>query len=42
MRLLTFLQLAENRKELTFDAIQKEMNMPVDDIESFIIEGKEF
>lgn len=40
MRLLTFLQLAENQKELTFDTIVKEMQISSDDIESFIIEGK--
>jgi hypothetical protein len=39
MRLLTFLQTAENQKELIFDAIEKEMQKSVDDIESFIIEG---
>ena len=42
MRLLTFLQNAENQKELTFDSISKEMQIPTDDIESFIIEGKDF
>lgn len=40
MRLLTFLQLAENQKELTFDTISKEMQIPSNDIESFIIEGR--
>jgi hypothetical protein len=39
MRLLTFLQTAESQKELTFDAIEKEMQIPTDDIESFIIEA---
>ncbi|CAF3535924.1 unnamed protein product [Rotaria sp. Silwood2] len=39
MRLLTFLQIAESEKELTFDAIQKEMQISSDDIESFIIEA---
>ncbi|CAF0871203.1 unnamed protein product [Rotaria sordida] len=39
MRLLTFLQTAESQKELTFDAIEKEMQIPSDDIESFIIEA---
>jgi hypothetical protein len=42
MRLLTFLQTAESQKELTFDAIEKEMQISSDDIESFIIEGKHF
>ena len=40
MRLLTFLQIAENRKEITFDAIEKEMQINADDVESFIIEGE--
>jgi translation initiation factor 3 subunit M len=42
MRLLTFLQTAENEKEITFDAIEKEMQITADDVESFIIEGKNF
>ena len=42
MRLLTFLQIAESQKELTFDAIEKQMQIQTDDIESFIIEGKIF
>ena len=40
MRLLTFLQIAENRKEITFDAIETDMQINVDDVESFIIEGE--
>ena len=40
MRVLTFLQSAENQKEVTFDTIEKEMQIPTDEIESFIIEGK--
>jgi len=39
MRLLTFLQRAENQKEMTFDSIEKEMQIPSDDVESFIIEA---
>jgi translation initiation factor 3 subunit M len=39
MRLLTFLQIAENQKEMTFEAIEKGMQIPPEDIESFIIEG---
>jgi len=39
MRLLTFLQSAENQKEITFDAIEKQMQISADDVESFIIEG---
>ena len=40
MRLLTFLQTAENQKEITFDAIEKGMQIPADEVESFIIEGE--
>jgi len=39
MRLLTFLQTAENHKELTFDMIQKEMQIDQDEVESFVIEA---
>ena len=39
MRLLTFLQSAENQKEMTFETIGKEMQISNDDVESFIIEG---
>ena len=42
MRLLTFLQTAENQKEITFDSIEKEMQVPTDEVESFIIEGTYF
>ena len=41
MRLLTFLQIAENQKEMSFDVIEKGMQIPTDEIESFIIEGNE-
>jgi translation initiation factor 3 subunit M len=40
MRLLTFLQTAENQKEMTFDTIEKDMQISSDEVESFIIEGK--
>jgi len=40
MRLLTFLHIAENEKEIIFDDIENEMQISSDDIESFIIEGK--
>lgn len=39
MRLLTFLQSAENQKEITFDAVEKGMQITTDEVESFIIEG---
>jgi hypothetical protein len=40
MRLLTFLQSAENQKEVTFDTIEKQMQITPDEVESFIIEGR--
>ncbi len=39
MRVLTFLQSAENQKEVTFDIIQRDMQISLDEVESFIIEG---
>ncbi|CAF1113174.1 unnamed protein product [Rotaria magnacalcarata] len=39
MRLLTFLQSAENQKEVTFDTIERQMQITADDVESFIIEA---
>jgi translation initiation factor 3 subunit M len=39
MRILTFLQSAENQKEVTFDTIEKQMQITADEVESFIIEG---
>ena len=41
MRILTFLQLAENQKEMSFDSIREEMQITEDEVESFIIEGKD-
>jgi len=38
MRLLTFMQMAENKTEIDFDLIQKEMKLDADDVESFIID----
>lgn len=40
MRLLTFMQLAEGKKEVEFEQIQKEMELNEDDVEDFIIESK--
>jgi translation initiation factor 3 subunit M len=39
MRVLTFLQSAENQKEVTFDIIQRDMQISLDEVESFIIEA---
>lgn len=38
MRLLTFMQMCENRKEMTFDLIQEEMQLGNDEVEEFIID----
>lgn len=40
MRLLTFIQMAENQTEMTFDTLMQELQLNVDDVEGFIIEGK--
>ena len=39
MRLLTFMQMAENKKDIDYDSIQKEMDINEDDVEDFIIDG---
>lgn len=39
MRLLTFMQLAEHTNELSFETIQKELNISENDVEGFIIDG---
>ena len=41
MRILTFLQLAENQKEMSFDSIRDEMQITEEEVESFIIEGRD-
>lgn len=38
MRLLTFMQMAENKKEIEFDKIQSEMQLEENEIEDFIID----
>lgn len=38
MRLLTFMQLAEGKQELSFEIVQREMQINVDDIESYVID----
>ena len=40
MRLLTFMQLAEGKQELSFEIVQREMQINVDDIESYVIDGE--
>lgn len=40
MRLLTFMQMAEAQKEISFNIIEHEMGIPEDEVESFIIDGR--
>jgi len=38
MRLLTFMQLAENKKEISFEQVQQDLQIPTESVEPFIIE----
>ena len=40
MRFLSFVQLAEDKKEIEYAVIQREMQLEEADIEDFIIDGK--
>ena len=40
MRLLSFMQLAESNPEMSFEQLQKELQIKEDEVEPFIIEGK--
>lgn len=40
MRILSLMTLAENSKELSFDLLEKELQIETDEIESFVIDGK--
>jgi len=40
MRILTLMSLAETSKELAFDLLQKQLQIEEDEIESFVIDGK--
>lgn len=42
MRLLTFMQLAEANNEMSFEMIQKELQLEPDQVEAFIIDGKNY
>ncbi|GAB6021600.1 Tango7p [Chamberlinius hualienensis] len=39
MRLLNFMRLAENEKEISFDVLQKELQLSSDDVEMFLIDA---
>lgn len=38
MRILTFMTMGETQKEISFDTIEKELEIPTEEVESFIIE----
>ena len=38
MRILTFMQLAENEQELSFEVLEKQLQLNKDDVEEFVIE----
>ncbi len=40
MRILSLMSMAENSKEIPFDLLQKQLQIDADDIESFVIDGK--
>lgn len=40
MRLLTFMQMAEVKKEIEYSLLQEEMMLTADEIEDFVIDGK--
>ena len=42
MRILTFMSMGETQKEISFDTIEKELEIPPEEVESFIIECKLF
>lgn len=39
MRVLTFMSLGEAKSEVKFDDLCKELNIGLDEIEDFVIEG---
>jgi translation initiation factor 3 subunit M len=41
MRLLTFMQMAESRKEIPFDAIQTDLQLDPNQVEAFVIDGNQ-
>lgn len=40
MRLLTFMGMAVEFKEISFDTMQQELQLGADDVEAFVIDGK--
>ena len=42
MRILSFVSLVNKHGEITFEELSKELDINVDDVESFVINGKLF
>lgn len=42
MRLLTFMQIAETKKEISFETIMQELQLEEESVESFVIDGESF
>lgn len=40
MRLLTFMGMAVEFKEISFDTMQQELHIGADEVEAFVIDGK--
>lgn len=40
MRLLTFMGMAVENKEISFDTMQQELQIGAEDVEAFVIDGK--
>lgn len=40
MRMLTFIQMAENKKELDYSLVQQELNLEENEMEDFIIDSR--
>jgi len=40
MQVLTFVQIAEGKSELSFETIEKELQLELDEVEPFIIDGE--
>jgi len=40
MRVLTFVQIAEGKSELSFETIENELQLQPDEVEAFIIDGE--
>lgn len=41
MRLLTLMGMAVENKEISFDTLQQELQIPEEEVEAFVIDGKQ-